>query len=89
MELIDTDGQGVNEISAKGIIHDGKEYAVDCIIFASEFEVGTDYSRRCGYQISGIEGITLSDKWKDGLATFSAFTQRAFQIVFMGPVKVR
>ena len=52
MELIDTDGQG-KKISAKGIIHDGKEYAVDCIIFASGFEVGTDYSRRCGYQISG------------------------------------
>ena len=39
VELIDTDGQGVKELSAEGIIHDGKEYKVDCIIFASGFEV--------------------------------------------------
>ena len=86
VELIDTDGQGVKEISAKGIIHDGKEYAVDCIIFASGFEVGTDYSRRCGYQISGIEGITLSDKWKDGLATFHGIHSKGFPNCFLyGP----
>ena len=86
VELIDTDGQGVKEISTKGIIHDGKEYAVDCIIFASGFEVGTDYSRRCGYQITGVEGITLSDKWKDGLATFHGIHSKGFpNCFFYGP----
>ena len=35
VELVDTDGKGVKEINAKGIVHDGKEYEVDCIIFAS------------------------------------------------------
>ena len=86
VELIDTDGQGVKELSAEGIIHDGKEYKVDCIIFASGFEVGTDYSRRCGYQVSGIDGITLSEKWKDGLATFHGIHSNGFpNSFFYGP----
>ncbi|MDC3011805.1 NAD(P)/FAD-dependent oxidoreductase [SAR86 cluster bacterium] len=86
VELIDTDGQGVKELSAEGIIHDGKEYIVDCIIFASGFEVGTDYSRRCGYQVSGIDGITLSEKWKDGLATFHGIHSKGFpNSFFYGP----
>ena len=38
VELIDTDGQGVKELSAEGIFHDGKEYKVDCIIFASDLK---------------------------------------------------
>ena len=33
-------------ITKDGIVFDGKEYAVDCIIFATGFEVGIDYSRR-------------------------------------------
>ena len=86
VELIDTDGQGVKELGAEGIIHDGKEYKVDCIIFASGFEVGTDYSRRCGYQVSGIDGITLSEKWKDGLATFHGIHSKGFpNSFFYGP----
>ena len=86
VELIDTDGQGVKELSAEGIIHDGKEYKVDCIIFASGFEVGTDYSRRCGYQVSGIDGITLSEKWKVGLATFHGIHSKGFpNSFFYGP----
>ena len=86
VELIDTDGQGVKELSAEGIIHDGKEYKVDCIIFASGFEVGTDYSRGCGYQVSGIDGITLSEKWKDGLATFHGIHSKGFpNSFFYGP----
>ena len=35
---------GVDLITKDGIVFDGKEYAVDCIIFITGFEVGTDYS---------------------------------------------
>ena len=41
------------EIHEGGIIFEGKN-EVDCIIFATGFEVGTDYSRRAGYQIHGV-----------------------------------
>ena len=42
--LVDTQGKGLDKITEKGIFFDGKEYEVDCIIFATGFEVGKDYS---------------------------------------------
>jgi len=44
--LVDTLGQGVERVTEKGVIVDGKEYELDCLIFATGFEVGTvDLSR--------------------------------------------
>ena len=42
------------------------EYELDCLIFATGFEVGTDYTRRAGYEIVGRDGLTLTEKWADG-----------------------
>jgi cyclohexanone monooxygenase len=42
VKLVDTHGQGVDLITEKGVVVDGKEYEVDCLIFATGFEVGTD-----------------------------------------------
>ena len=39
--LVDTKGRGVDRITEKGVVFDGVEYEVDCIIFATGFEVGT------------------------------------------------
>ena len=82
VELIDTDGKGLEEISEKGIVFNGKEYEVDCIIFATGFEVGTEYSRRAGYQIHGVEGKTVTQKWENGLATFHGMHSRGFPNAF-------
>ena len=66
--LVNTDGRGVDQITANGIVFDDQEYSVDCIVFATGFEVGTDYARRAGYQINGVDGLTVSQKWSDGLS---------------------
>ena len=88
VELVNTDGKGLEEISENGIIFDGKEYEVDCIIFATGFEVGTDYSRRAGYQIHGSDGLTVSQKWGDGLSTFHGMHSRGFpNSFFFGPAQ--
>ena len=42
--LVDTQGRGVERITEKGVVVDGVEYEVDCIIYATGFEVGTDYT---------------------------------------------
>ena len=39
--LVDTDGQGVQQLTESGVVVDGKEYKVDCLVFATGFEVGT------------------------------------------------
>ena len=86
--LVNTDGKGVDLITKDGIVFDGKEYAVDCIIFATGFEVGTDYSRRAGYQINGVDGLSISDKWADGLSTFHGMHVRGFpNAFFFGPAQ--
>ena len=46
----------------------GGEYEVDCIIYASGFEVGTEYTRRAGYDTTGRDGVELSEHWADGHA---------------------
>ena len=88
VELIDTDGKGLSKISEKGIIFEGKEYEVDCIIFATGFEVGTDYSRRAGYQIYGVDGVSVSEKWQEGLSTFHGMHSKGFpNCFFFGPAQ--
>ena len=65
---------------------EGKEYEVDCIIFATGFEVGTAYTRRSGYEIYGKEKQSLTEKWKDGLSTFHGMHTRGFpNCFFFGP----
>jgi len=88
VHLVDTKGQGVDEFTEKGVMFDGKEYEVDCIIFATGFEVGTDYSRRAGYSIVGVDGLTVSQKWAGGLSTFHGMHSRGFpNCFFFGPAQ--
>ncbi|MBU2365507.1 MAG: NAD(P)/FAD-dependent oxidoreductase [Alphaproteobacteria bacterium] len=65
--LIDTDGRGVERITEKGLVVGGVEYEVDCIIYASGFEVGTEYKRRAGFDLTGRDGLKLSEAWGEGM----------------------
>ena len=60
---------------------DDVEYPVDCLIFATGFEVGTDYSRRTGFEVIGRDGLTLTEKWADGVRTSTVCTSTAFRTV--------
>ena len=83
--LVDTEGKGVDRLTENGVVFDGKEYEVDCIIFATGFEVGTDYTSRSGYDIIGRGAMTLSNKWANGLATFHGYGTNGFpNCFFMG-----
>ena len=66
-QLIDTDGKGVEQITENGVIVGGVEYEVDCIIYASGFEVGTEYKRRAGFDLTGRDGLMLSQAWAQGM----------------------
>ncbi len=81
--LVDTDGQGVARITEKGVVANGVEYELDCIVFGTGFEVGTDYQRRCGYEIHGRAGESLSEHWKDGARTFHGLHVHGFPNLFM------
>jgi len=83
VSLVDTEGRGVERITPNGVVANGVEYKLDCLIFATGFEVGTDYSRRSGYQVYGSNGLTLTEKWADGVETFHGFFSRGFPNSFI------
>jgi len=81
--LVDTHGQGVERITEKGVMVDGVEYELDCLIYASGFEVGTDYCRRAGFQLFGREGESLSDRWSEGTRTLHGMHVHGFPNCFL------
>lgn len=83
VHLIDTDGQGVQLITEKGVVVNGVEYELDCLIYATGFEVGTEYTRRSGYELHGVEGETLTQHWADGTRTLHGFHSRGFPNCFI------
>ena len=76
--LVDTDGKGVERITEDGVVANGKEYKLDCLIYGTGFEVGTSYTRRAGYEVYGRGGLALTDKWKDGVSTLHGMHARGF-----------
>ena len=86
--LVDTEGRGVERVTANGVVAGGREYALDCLIFATGFEVGTEYTRRAGYDIVGRGGARLSEKWAKGAVTFHGLHSHGFpNCYFMGFVQ--
>ncbi len=82
VELVDTNGHGVERLTETGVVANGKEYPVDCLIFATGFEVGTSFTRRAGYEIIGRDGKTISQHWGDGLRTLHGLTSHGFPNCF-------
>jgi cyclohexanone monooxygenase len=78
--LVDvSSSKGVERATEKGLVAGGVEYEVDCIIYASGFEITTEISRR--YSIDSIEGsggLSLYDHWADGFKTFHGLTSHGF-----------
>ena len=83
VHLIDTDGQGVDSITENGVVVDGVEYPVDCLIFASGFENGTDYERRIGFDPKGRDGVALSQAWSKGPRTLHGVFAGGFPNLLM------
>ena len=82
VSLVDTDGRGVERVTERGIVANGTEYPVDCIVFATGFEVGTSYTRRAGYDLIGRNGLSLSDKWAQGWRTLFGLQANGFPNCF-------
>jgi len=81
--LVDTGGKGVERITENAVVVDGQEYEIDCLIYSTGFEVGTEYSRRSGFELYGRNGQSLTDKWKDGVATLHGIHTRGFPNCFV------
>ena len=70
VHLIDvSDAKGVERITEKGVVANGEEYEVDCIIYATGFEITTTAVRRVDFDTIGKGGISHYDHWGDGYRT--------------------
>jgi cation diffusion facilitator CzcD-associated flavoprotein CzcO len=81
--LVDTDGKGVQRIDETGVSAAGVHYELDCLIFASGFEVGTSYDRRSGYDTIGRDGSRLSKCWEDGMRSMHGIHVHGFPNLFI------
>ena len=79
--LVDTAPSGVSRINARGVVHDGKEYPLDVLIYATGFQwMGTSSFN----MITGRNGQTLREKWKaDGVKTFLGLHSHGFPNLFI------
>jgi cation diffusion facilitator CzcD-associated flavoprotein CzcO len=83
--LVDCPG-GIERMTAKGPVVDGKQYEVDCIVYGTGFEPEqTPLYRRAGHEIVGRGGVTLGEKWADGPHSLYGVFSRGFPNLFITP----
>ena len=81
--LVDTAPGGVERITPTGVVAGGVEYPLDCLVFATGFEVASSYAKRAGMEVHGVGGLTLTDKWADGMSSLHGLHTRGFPNCFV------
>jgi len=76
--LVDTQGRGIERITEDAVVVGGVAYPVDCLIFATGFEFGTDYAARCGFETYGRGGVSQTYAWRDGVSSLFGLHSRGF-----------
>ncbi len=79
VHLVDVSGsKGVERITERGVVANGTEYEVDCIIYATGFEITTSAHRRVDFDTIGRGGESLYDHWGDGFRTLHGLASHGF-----------
>jgi cation diffusion facilitator CzcD-associated flavoprotein CzcO len=83
VHLVDTDGKGVERITPSGVVAAGRAYDLDCIVYASGFETGTEFGRRAGFEVVGRDGRRLSEHWRGGMRSMHGVHVHGFPNLFL------
>ncbi|MFE3002060.1 flavin-containing monooxygenase [Nocardia sp. NPDC059246] len=81
--LIDTDGKGVERITSRGVVANGIEYEVDCIVYASGFEHALSTLRSLTFEVIGRDKVSLAQEWADGTKTLHGMHVHNFPNLFI------
>jgi cation diffusion facilitator CzcD-associated flavoprotein CzcO len=77
---------GVEKITEHGALACGTEYELDLIVYATGFEAElTPFARRAAHPIIGRGGITMEEKWADGVISLHGMTTHGFPNMFIMP----
>ncbi len=81
VHLVDTAPRGVREINERGVVHEGVEYPLDVLIYATGFQwMGTSTFNK----VTGRGGRTLKEKWEtEGTKTFLGLHSHGFPNLFI------
>lgn len=81
VHLVDTAPLGVSEINENGVVHNGVEYPLDVLIYATGFQWMATSTFN---MITGREGKTLKEKWEtEGTKTFLGLHSHGFPNLFI------
>ncbi len=80
VHLVDTHGEGINEIRPEGPVFEGKSYPLDVLIMATGFEIQKTgiYNR-----IVGENGLDLNDKYASGIRTTLGIHSHGYPNLFI------
>ena len=79
VHLVDvSESRGVDRITEKGVVANGVEYEVDCIIYATGFEITSSPRRRINFDVVGRGGKSLFEHWDQGLQTLHGLSSHGF-----------
>ena len=81
--LVDTGGTGVERITGAGIVANGEEYPLDCIIFATGFDTGSGMIAGWRFDPVGVDGVTLGERWSRAFTTLHGMHVSGFPNMFM------
>jgi cyclohexanone monooxygenase len=83
VDLVDTQGKGIERVTPRGVVVEGREYALDCLIFATGFDFLTEYCREAGMEVIGPGQRWLSTHWAEGPRTLYGMMTRGFPNFFV------
>ncbi len=79
--LVDTAPTGVQEINEKGVVHKGKQYPLDILIYATGFQWMATSTFN---MVKGRNGRVLNEKWQEeGTKTFLGLHSQGFPNLFI------
>lgn len=86
VELVDTQDDPIKEITATGVATAGAEFDLDILVLATGFDAFTGGLTQI--DIVGTEGISLRQKWADGVKNHLGISVSGFPNMFMlyGPL---
>jgi cation diffusion facilitator CzcD-associated flavoprotein CzcO len=77
---------GIERITERGVVVDGEEIALDCIVYATGFEAElTPFPRRATHPIIGRGGVSIAEKFAEGPVTLFGLMTSGFPNMFLMP----